>query len=736
MSYTEQVYYGQTLNNLMAVKTFGNLTGGSFSTGTSAAWFTGTASGSVITFTSSTLNTNVSNLSGVMPLHSTAPTLVTTDGSAAVTETAAVTFHSMASGQALSMEGLTFTAGANGATANQIASAFASVNSGTTAASINATKTLGDAAGGTFTAGTSAAWTTATTTNANLVFTSTTATTNVTNLTGVQDPGNSAPVIVEINGSAIPAVTETAAVTFHSMASGQALSMEGLTFTAGANGATANQIASAFASVNSGTTAASINATKTLGDAAGGTFTAGTSAAWNSGAAAGAAVTFTSTTASTDVTNLTSAVVMDASAPLITETEGSAANTETAAVTFNSMVAGDSVTFAGLTYTAGVYGASSAQVANAFSNLAVGTTADVANHGPMTMASAYVVTPGALTTTTSLAGYFTSPVDGNIYNFQATGSFATTTATSTIAGVKGSITSLKLFLNGSLVDSINYGASVDDSMFGVTDVTPITPAVITAQRAQAGTEFNNGLILLNSGATFIGSNASNGGSDQIQGGSGNDIFTGNGGNDYFDGKGGINTSVYRGLSGNYTITTTTTTDRTDPSGLNQVIAMQVNDSVAGRDGVDTLVNVQRLQFSDIKLAFDLTTTQSAGEAILLLGTVLPATLAFDTSKQSLIGAVIGLFDQGYTMQQLAGALLRLPIWDAITGVVNAGNADVANYLLNNVSGNTIGLGAAVAAMNAESSATQGTYLATLATGGSGQTHVGLVGLQAHGLAYL
>ena len=115
---------------------------------------------------------------------------------------------------------------------------------------------------------------------------------------------------------------------------------------------------------------------------------------------------------------------------------------------------------------------------------------------------------------------------------------------------------------------------------------------------------------------------------------------------------------------------------------------------------------------------------------------MPATLAFDTSKQSLIGAVIGLFDQGYTMQQLAGALLRLPIWDAITGVVNAGNADVANYLLNNVSGNTIGLGAAVAAMNAESSATQGTYLATLATGGSGQTHVGLVGLQAHGLAYL
>jgi len=182
-------------------------------------------------------------------------------------------------------------------------------------------------------------------------------------------------------------------------------------------------------------------------------------------------------------------------------------------------------------------------------------------------------TPGALTTTTSLAGYFTSPVDGNIYNFQATGSFATTTATSTIAGVKGSITSLKLFLNGSLVDSINYGASVDDSMFGVTDVTPITPAVITAQRAQAGTEFNNGLILLNSGATFIGSNASNGGSDQIQGGSGNDIFTGNGGNDYFDGKGGINTSVYRGLSGNYTITTTTTTERTDPSGLNQVIAI-------------------------------------------------------------------------------------------------------------------------------------------------------------------
>jgi hypothetical protein len=81
--------------------------------------------------------------------------------------------------------------------------------------------------------------------------------------------------------------------------------MAGLTFKAGTLGATATQVANAFANISTiGTTASSLNASKTLGDAAGGAFTSGSSTAWTTGAAGGTTVTFTSNTANTDVTDL------------------------------------------------------------------------------------------------------------------------------------------------------------------------------------------------------------------------------------------------------------------------------------------------------------------------------------------------------------------------------------------------------------------------------------------------
>jgi hypothetical protein len=276
------------------------------------------------------------------------------------------------------------------------------------------------------------------------------------------------------------------------------------------------------------------------------------------------------------------------------------------------LLAGDSLTLAGLTFTAGAYGASASQVASAFANLASGSTAAALNNPAPPVTTAFAVVPGALTTTSQLSGNFTSLVDGHTYTFLASGTFAATTANTTIAAIKGSVTAIKFYLNGALVDSISYGTPIDDTLFGVT-----VGATTAAQTNQAQSQFVAKLAALNNGATFIGSSASNGGNDQVQGGAGNDIFQGFAGNNYFDGKGGVNTAIFQSKAANYVITSSTVVDRTDPTGLNQVSATIVTDSVQSRDGVNTLVNVQRLQFSDMNVALDNGATQHAGQAYML-----------------------------------------------------------------------------------------------------------------------
>lgn len=675
MSYFQQVFYSQTINNLTATKILGNLTGGSFTTGTSAAWSTGASSGPNLVFTSSTAASNVTNLTATPSAPAIAPTIVVTDGGTPTTETAAVTFKPLAAGQTISLNGLTFTAGTSGATAAQLATSFQSIAANSTLATLNTGKS--DATGGTFTAGAPNGWTSGTASGTAVTFTSTTVNTDVTDLTSTLAQGTSAPGIVTSDGAA-PATTETAAVTFKSLAAGQTLTLAGLTFTAGSAGATAAQVATAFASIANGTSAASANTTKTLNDAAGGTFTSGTSADWSSGVAGGAGnavVTFTSTTANANVTNLSSALTITASAPTIVETQGVAlASTENAAVAFQAMTVGQTLTMAGLTFTAGTLGATADQVASAFSNLAVGTTADNANNIPPIMASAYVVTPGTTTTSTTLSGYIAKPADGNTYTFLATGSFTVTANASTntkISAVKGSITSFKTFINGALSDYVIYGSSVDDTLFGVTDstVTPTPTATITAQRAQAALQFNTILGLINTGATFIGSEASNGGADQVQGGVSNDRFTGNGGNDYFDGKAGVDTAVFRGAYKDYTTALGTAIDRTDPAATNRLAAYTITDTVAGRDGIDTLLNVERLQFTDTTIALDTAKGSNAGDVYRLYKA------AFDRAPDAIgLGYWIKTLDDGTnTLVKAAQGFINSPEFLKLNGI-NSSNA--------------------------------------------------------------
>lgn len=224
--------------------------------------------------------------------------------------------------------------------------------------------------------------------------------------------------------------------------------------------------------------------------------------------------------------------------------------------------------------------------------------------------------------------------------------------------------------------------------------------------------------------------------DFVRGGTGNDKFSGGGdvNGDAFNGEGGIDTSIYRGLRSEYTVASQSVYE---PITTSFVSGLRVNDTHSNRDGNDSLVSVERLQFSDKSLGFDLGVTESSGGTALLLGAVLGKNLML--SKQPLLGAVIGLFDQGYTLQQLSGAVMRLPIWDILTGHVTPTNTDIANYLLTTVNGHapdSVTLNAAVTALNAETGASQGNFLASLAASAANQTQINLVGLQQTGLDYV
>ncbi len=209
----------------------------------------------------------------------------------------------------------------------------------------------------------------------------------------------------------------------------------------------------------------------------------------------------------------------------------------------------------------------------------------------------------------------------------------------------------------------------------------------------------------------------------IIGAGGNNILTGTAGNDTFIGAAGIDTASYSGNRADYTIAKTATGWTAS----------------AAAEGVDTLSSIERLKFADLYVATDLGVNQSAGQTALLLGAVLGKDLMM--SKQPLLGAVINLFDEGFNLQQLSGALMRLDIWGVLAngGSPGATNQQIANYLLTTVNKTTpdaATLAQAVSALNTETGANQGNFLWHLAESAANQAQVGLVGLTATGLPFM
>lgn len=170
--------------------------------------------------------------------------------------------------------------------------------------------------------------------------------------------------------------------------------------------------------------------------------------------------------------------------------------------------------------------------------------------------------------------------------------------------------------------------------------------------------------------TLIGNAAANtldggAGADTLSGGAGADRLSGAAGNDALDGGSGIDTAIYAGNRTAYTVVSNGGTIRvTDPN---------------GSGGEDTLVNVERLQFTDKKFAFDI--DGSAGNTARIIG----AAFGVDLLEPVLSGIGIRLFDQGKTLQQVADLALGSEQFAQVAG--SRSNEAVVRTLYTHLFGN-------------------------------------------------
>jgi hypothetical protein len=159
------------------------------------------------------------------------------------------------------------------------------------------------------------------------------------------------------------------------------------------------------------------------------------------------------------------------------------------------------------------------------------------------------------------------------------------------------------------MSDINFGAAFTDNIFGVQSFfsSKILPTIL-----------NTSVIVTSTNA--LGSTL-NGGSnnDSITGGDGKDTITGRGGNDTINGGLGVNTAVYSGKFSDYVIKAASGGTYT------------ISDSVSGRDGTDTLTNIQNLQFSDTTKAIsNIVTSGSSGPSTPTL--TVPSTISLSPNQ--------------------------------------------------------------------------------------------------------
>jgi len=207
--------------------------------------------------------------------------------------------------------------------------------------------------------------------------------------------------------------------------------------------------------------------------------------------------------------------------------------------------------------------------------------------------------------------------------------------------------------------------------------------------------------------------AGDAGNDSLYGESGLDTLQGGAGDDFLAGGEGRDTAVFTVARAQATITRT-------GAGL-QVLS--------DAEGTDQLVSIERLVFSDRRIAFDLI-DGNAGSAALVIGAVLGRGAL---ASPGLVSTVVGLFDDGMSIATFSDLMVASGLLAAIAG--GGSNTAVSRLLLGNILNTTPdeGLVSAVAGLVDAGYFTQASLLATAAQLDLNRTSVDLVGLSTAGL---
>ena len=153
--------------------------------------------------------------------------------------------------------------------------------------------------------------------------------------------------------------------------------------------------------------------------------------------------------------------------------------------------------------------------------------------------------------------------------------------------------------------------------------------------------------------------------NKLFGGRGNDRLNGGTGNDALDGGAGVDTADFNGQRASYLVTRT-------PTGWT------VEDR-AGSQGRDTVAAVERLEFDNIGLAFDL--TGSAGfTAQIIRGLFGKAFLG----EEAYVGIGMQLFDGGTSYQDIVNLAIGTGLFEQLAG--SRSNTDFCRLLWTNVVG--------------------------------------------------
>jgi hypothetical protein len=196
----------------------------------------------------------------------------------------------------------------------------------------------------------------------------------------------------------------------------------------------------------------------------------------------------------------------------------------------------------------------------------------------------------------------------------------------------------------------------------------------------------------------------------------NDTIKGQPGTDYFDGGLGLDTVVYSGPIERYTI---------NKSGNRYVVS-----EPTGSDDTDNLVNIERLQFSNGKVALDVE-TGNAGEAAKLIGALLGPTYVKD---KALAGIVINLLDQKYTSDTIANLGIATPMFLGMAG--SSSNTDFVKQVFTNVVGRAPTPSESSTYVNMLDAGTSQSALALMAAQTDlNAARINLVGLIQHGLEF-